>query len=106
MKDAFGNEVRYRGRWVNTGRILANQFIVMHPGDRREADVDLRVEYDYGLGGAFSVKYVLPLDREPDRDGRLRLRTFGCGKVSKGKSFTGRQERGQLRIFHRRHDAL
>ncbi|SEM26889.1 Lysine-specific metallo-endopeptidase [Luteibacter sp. UNCMF331Sha3.1] len=68
VKDAFGNEVRYRGRWVNTGRILANQFIVMHPGDRREADVDLRVEYDYGLGGAFSVKYVLPLDREPDRD--------------------------------------
>ncbi|WP_448096838.1 hypothetical protein [Luteibacter yeojuensis] len=68
VTDASGAKVRYIGRWVSTGRVLANQFIILHPGERREADVDLRLEYDYGPGGAFAVSYVLPLEQGQDRD--------------------------------------
>lgn len=68
VTDASGAKVRYIGRWVNTGRVLANQFIILHPGERREADVDLRLEYDYGPGGAFAVSYVLSLEQGPDSD--------------------------------------
>ena len=68
VTDASGAKVRYIGRRVNAGRALANQFIVLRPGEWREADVDLRLEYDYGQGGAFAVSYVLSLVQEPDSD--------------------------------------
>jgi hypothetical protein len=66
VSDASGERARYTGRWVNVGRLHAEDFVVLHPGDVRSADVDLLPEYDYGNGGAFAVRYVLSLDREPD----------------------------------------
>lgn len=66
VSDASGKRASYVGRWVNVGRLHAEDFVVLHPGERRSGDVDLLQEYDYGNGGAFAVRYVLPLDREPD----------------------------------------
>jgi hypothetical protein len=66
VMDATGRQARYIGRWVNVGRLHAEDFAVLHPGERRSGDIDLRQEYDYGNGGAFAVRYVLSLDREPD----------------------------------------
>ncbi|QWT20599.1 hypothetical protein KPL74_00990 [Bacillus sp. NP157] len=66
VTDIHGKELRYAGRWVNIGRLHLDDFVVLHPGERRSGDVDLRPEYDFGNGGAFAVRYTLPLGREPD----------------------------------------
>jgi hypothetical protein len=66
VTDSSAAEVRYRGRWVNMGPILADQFYTIHPGEQISKEVDLIHEYDYGNGGAFAVSYSLDLDREPD----------------------------------------
>ena len=66
VTDATGAEVRYRGRWVSMGPILADQFYTIRPGEQLSKEVDLTHEYDYGNGGAFAVSYSLDLDREPD----------------------------------------
>lgn len=66
VTDSSGAGVRYRGRWVNMGPILADQFYTIRPGEQLSKEVDLIHEYDYGNGGAFAVSYSLDLDREPD----------------------------------------
>ena len=66
VTNAEGAEVRYRGRWVNMGPILADQFYKIRPGEELSKEVDLIHEYDYGNGGAFAVSYSLDLNREPD----------------------------------------
>jgi lysine-specific metallo-endopeptidase family protein len=66
VTDSAGAEVRYRGRWVNMGPILADQFYTICPGEELSKEVDLIHEYDYGNGGAFAVSYSLDVDREPD----------------------------------------
>lgn len=50
VTDATGAEVRYRGRWVNMGPILADQFYTIRPGEQLSKEVDLTHEYDYGNG--------------------------------------------------------
>jgi hypothetical protein len=68
VTNSGGAEVRYRGRWVNMGPILADQFYTIRPGEELSKEVDLIHEYDYGNGGAFAVSYSLDLNREPDVD--------------------------------------
>ncbi len=67
VKNGVGEVSRYIGRSVNIGRILSSYFIVLQSGESIEKEVDLTYEYDYGAGGAFSVKFTLSLDRAPDR---------------------------------------
>jgi hypothetical protein len=67
VKNGAGEVSRYIGRSVNISRILSNYFFVLQSGESIEKEVDLTYEYDYGAGGAFSVKFTLSLDRTPDR---------------------------------------
>lgn len=66
VTDAQGGDVRYRGRWVNMGPILVDQFYTIEPGSEMSKEVDLIYEYDYGNGGVFAASYSLDLNRKPD----------------------------------------
>lgn len=68
VKDADGRAVRYTGRWVKFIGPALRDFLLMRPDDRRTAEVDLRPEYELGMGGTFTVRYVLPLKDGPDPD--------------------------------------
>jgi hypothetical protein len=68
VMDRAGNEVAYRGTWVNFGRLTMDSFRVIYPGEVLSKEVDLAREYRFEPNASYQVKYVLPLDREPDSD--------------------------------------
>lgn len=68
VSDDAGNEVSYRGTWVNPGRLTMSSFKTIYPGEVLEKEVDLAPEYRFRSNSVYKVKYILPLDREPDPD--------------------------------------
>lgn len=66
VRDEAGNEVPYRGTWVNLGPLTVASFKTIYPGEVLNKDIDLALEYRFQPNAAYRIKYVLPLDREPD----------------------------------------
>ncbi|WP_213948555.1 M35 family metallo-endopeptidase [Luteibacter sp. dw_328] len=68
VTDEAGSEVPYRGTWVNLGRLTMGSFKTIYPGEVLDKNVDLALEYRFQANATYKIKYVLPLDREPDPD--------------------------------------
>lgn len=68
VEDEDGNEVLYSGSWAYFGRLVMDSFITLYPGQVIEKDVDIEKEYRFRPNGAYKIRYVLSLNREPDPD--------------------------------------
>jgi hypothetical protein len=64
--DAFGHRAPYRGVWVNWGGMPRSLFRLVKPGETIEKTIDLTDEYDFGNGGAITIRYDLAMDWEPE----------------------------------------
>lgn len=69
VTDDAGSEVPYRGTWVNLGPLTMSSFKTIYPGEVLDKAIDLALEYRFQPNSAYRIKYVLPLDREPDPHG-------------------------------------